>query len=325
MSDSPRLLAISDGHAGNARQAEALATALSGEVETVCLQARAPWRWAAPHRLLGATRAFGPAFKQRLQTPFPDLVIGCGRQAALATRLLREASAGRCRAVQILDPRIAPSHYDWVVAPRHDGLHGDNVITTLGALNAVDDAALERARLQFPEFGQLSTPRYAVLLGGPTSAVKLDQTYWTALVAQLKPRLVAEGASLMLTSSRRTPEWLREAARTVFADIPGVQWHGPDARGANPYGGFLAWADVIVVTPDSVNLLSEAAATRVPVWTFAPEPLGGKVGSFVQALCNSGRLGRLGADALRQPIVPLRETADVAAQIRARLHEVRPA
>ncbi|HET9048796.1 MAG TPA: mitochondrial fission ELM1 family protein [Chiayiivirga sp.] len=325
MSDAPRVLAISDGHAGNARQAEALATALSDSVETLCLQACAPWRWAAPHRLPGATRAFGPEFKQRLQTPFPDLVIGCGRQAALATRLLREASAGRCRAVQILDPRIAPSHYDWVVAPRHDGLQGGNVITTLGALNAVDDAALERARLQFPDFGHLPSPRYAVLLGGPTSAVKLDQTYWTALVAQLKPRLVAEGASLMLTSSRRTPDWLRAAAHTSLSDIPGLQWHGPDARGANPYAGFLAWADVIVVTPDSVNLLSEAAATRVPVWTFAPEPLGGKVGRFVQALCDSGRVARLGMDAAPATIVPLRETVNVAAQIRTRWHGSRPA
>ena len=325
MSDPSRLLAISDGHAGNAKQAEALAAALSSTIETLSVRTRAPWRWLAPRRLLGAAQAFGPAFQQRLHAPFPELAVGCGRQAALATRLLREASAGRCRAVQILDPRIAPSHYDWVVAPRHDGLQGDNVIQTLGALNAIDDAALERARLQFPDFGHLPSPRYAVLLGGPTSAVKLDQTYWTALVAQLKPRLVAEGASLMLTSSRRTPDWLRAAAHTSLSDIPGLQWHGPDARGANPYAGFLAWADVIVVTPDSVNLLSEAAATRVPVWTFAPEPLGGKIGRFVQALCKSGRVARLGVDAAPAAIVPLRETVDVAAQIRARWHASKPA
>lgn len=312
------VLTLSDGHAGNANQAGALAAALSDTVEPLVLAPRAPWRWLAPRGVLGAGHALGAAFAARLHAPWPDLVIGCGRQAALATRVLSRASGGRTRTVQILDPRIAPSHYDWVVAPRHDGLHGDNVITTLGALNAIDEAWLAQARRQFSTLGQWPTPRYAVLLGGPTAAVQLDQSYWSALVAALKPLLEHEGASLMLSSSRRTPAWMRQAAVEAFAKVPGVQWHGPD-DGENPYAGFLAWADAIVVTPDSVNLLSEAAATGASVWTFAPSPIQGKVGRFVQALCDSGRIARLGVDAAAANAVPLRETADVAARIRARL------
>ena len=314
-----RVLALSDGHAGNAHQAQALAMALSSTVDTPCLRPRTPWRWFAPWRLPGATHALGAEFSRLLRAPWPELAIGCGRQAALATRLLREASKGHCRAVQILDPRIDTGHYDLVIAPAHDALRGANVIHTVGSLNAIDDAWLAQARDRFADFGRLPAPRYALLLGGPTAAARLDPAYWSALLAEIKPRLVQEGASLMLTSSRRTPEWLRQAARTAFAAVPGVQWHGT-GHGPNPYPGFLAWADVIVATPDSVNLLSEAAATRAPVWTFVHQPIGGKVGRFVQALCESGRLRRLGVDTATTPIVPLRETAAVAAQIRAGLN-----
>ncbi len=312
-----RALVLSDGAAGNQNQALALAGALASEVETLGLDARAPWRWLAPHRLPGSASAFGPAFAARLRAPWPDVAIGCGRQAALATRLLREAGDGACRVVQILDPRIDPAHFDIVVAPEHDGLHAANAIATRGGLNAIDDAWLERSRAAFPELAALPAPRYALLLGGPTRALALDRAWWEGLAATLSARLRAEGASLMLTSSRRTPGWLRAAARDAFAGVPGRQWHGA-ADGPNPYAGFLAWADAVVATPDSVNMLSEAAATRVPLWSHAPRPLRGKVGNFVAALHASGRLRFLDEPASADPIIPLRETARVAREIRRR-------
>jgi len=313
-----RVLALSDGAAGNENQARAVAAALAPQLDVLQLEPRAPWRWFAPRRIPASRHAFGRDFTARLEPPWPQIAVGCGRQAALATRLLGDASGGQCRSVQILDPRIDPAHFDLVIAPQHDGLVGDNVIQTLGSLNAIDDRWLEQARQAFAQFASLPAPRYALLLGGSTRALKLDRAYWDALVARLSTRLRAEGASLMLTSSRRTPDWLRAAARAGFAAIPGQQWHGAQ-DGPNPYAGFLAWADAIVVTPDSVNLMSEAAATRVPVWTFAPQPIRGKVGHFVDALHRSGRIRFLGEAAPSGPILPLRETGRVAAEIRARL------
>src|SRR5690606_28604279 len=139
---SARIWAVSDGRAGNARQADALASAIAtaipggAAVRSVLLTPRAPWRWVAPRSLPGNTAAFGTEFALAMASP-PDLVVGCGRQAALATRLLRKRGV---KAVQILDPRIDPSHWDLVVVPQHDTLRGDNIVTTLGGLHPVDDA-----------------------------------------------------------------------------------------------------------------------------------------------------------------------------------------
>ena len=150
--DSTQPWTLTDGRAGNRRQAEALAMALDcGPALDWLLQPRLPWRIAAPRRLPGARNAFGPEFARALEQP-PQLAVGCGRQAALATRLLRERGA---KVVQILDPRIVTRYWDLVVAPEHDRLQGDNVINLLGSLNPVDDAWLLQARNAFAAFAEL--------------------------------------------------------------------------------------------------------------------------------------------------------------------------
>lgn len=314
---SYRALVVSDGTPGNENQARALAEALTSHIKVCRLNARMPWQWAAPHRLPGSQHAFGPDFPQHLEPPWPDVAIGCGRQAALALRLIGAASSGACRTVQILDPRIDPGHFDLVVAPQHDGLSGNNVIITRGGLNRIDDEWLARARKAFPHLAALTAPRYALLLGGPTRALKLDRAYWDTLVMMLSARLERDGGSLMLSSSQRTPEWIRTAARTAFGGMDVEQWHGTE-DGPNPYGGFLGWADELVVTPDSVNMLSEAAATRARVWTTSTPPVRGKLARFINALHESGRIRFLG-EAPAEPCAPLRENARVADEVRQRL------
>jgi mitochondrial fission protein ELM1 len=80
----------------------------------------------------------------------------------------------------------------------------------------------------------------------------------------LAEQIRSEGGSLLATTSRRTPPALAEILRATFADLPHVIW-GDGGDGTNPYGGLLGWANRVVVSPDSVNLLSEACATRMPV------------------------------------------------------------
>src|SRR4051812_8205661 len=158
-----RMWAVSDARAGNLRQAQALADALdTGRAGSCILQPQWPWRMLAPRRAPGSRHAFGNEFAALAQAA-PAVAIGCGRQAALATRLLRTQGA---RVVQILDPRIAAMHWDVVVVPQHDRLRGANVLTMLGSLHPVDAAWLARARETFAALAALPRPRTVVLLGG---------------------------------------------------------------------------------------------------------------------------------------------------------------
>lgn len=312
--DARGVLALSDGRAGNARQAGALAAALAASSSEHVLAPRAPWRWAAPRRSPMDSRAFGPCFESLLAAP-PALAVGCGRQAALATRILRQRGA---RVVQVLDPRLPVRHWDLVVAPAHDSLQGANVITLAGSLHPVDDAWLQAGRDAFPEFGALPSPRVAVLVGGPTGRTGFNVADFDALVRASAGLALRTGGSLMLVASRRTPEAVRSAMRRWRPVVPTRTWVDA-ADGPNPYAGFLAWADAVACTADSVNMLSEACATPAPVFVHRPEAMAGRPRRFVDDLLSRGRVRTLDADAGWFAAEPLRETARVAAEVCARL------
>jgi len=308
----PSVWAISDGAAGNARQALALATALGLAPLEMRIRVRAPWRWLAPRLTSGASHAFVP----RPAAPWPDIAIGCGRQAALLTRVLRAWSGGSTFCVQILDPRIDAAAFDVVVAPRHDAVTGANAIATLGALNPVDADWLQRARMEFSTLQQLPQPRTALLVGGPRRGLGLDAAWLERFIARLRALLERDGGSLMIALSRRTPPDWHARLHGAF-DNGCVHFWGSPADGPNPYPGYLAWAERIVVTPDSVNMLSEACATGVPVLSSLPAGAHGRIAAFHAALRETRQLHELDAVELSTlpHCEPLRETAAVAAQV----------
>ena len=313
--DSTQLWTLTEGNAGNRRQAEALATALElGPVTDWQLQPHLPWRIAAPRRFPGASHAFGADFARAMQHP-PALVIGCGRQAALATRLLRERGS---KAVQILDPRLETTHWDLVVAPEHDRLQGDNVITVQGSLNPVDDAWLASARDAFARFADLPQPRTALLLGGSSAHARFDRAEFETLATRLDATLAREGGSVLATTSRRTSPGLVEALRRRYQATSGIIWSS-EMDGANPYAAVLAWADRIVCSPDSVNMVSEACATRAPVFVFDPHHVSGRPRRFLDALLAQGRIRPMDTQLASFAAEPLRETARVAALVKERL------
>ncbi|MEO8998298.1 MAG: mitochondrial fission ELM1 family protein [Rhodanobacter sp.] len=310
---------ITDAAAGNQRQALALAEQLQMPIRHLLLEPRAPWSWLAPRLTLGDRLALPASQRELFAPPWPSVAIGCGRAAALFTRLLRGLSDGQCYTVQILDPRIDPACWDTVIAPQHDRIDGANVLRPLGSLNSVDDAWLADGRESCPSFAELPQPRVGVLLGGPRQGIAVDADYARQLAARLLQRQREEGGSLLVLASRRTPPALIEVFRDALKGVPGLLWAGRD-DGRNPYPGVLGWADRLVVTPDSVNMLSEACAVGCPVQTFVTAPLPAKIARFHQALRNAGRLHDLDSTAAGSPL-PLRETTSIATELRTHIQQ----
>ena len=324
VSASPAVWVISDGAAGNERQARALADAMQLAAQVVRVRAYPPWRWFAPRLALASHLGFPSELRRALHAPWPALAIGCGRQAALLTRGLREWSQGATFALQILDPRIPTSHFDAVVAPRHDALQAANVIQTIGALNPVDDAWLAAAALEFPALAQLPHPRTALLVGGPRRGLALGTAWLDALIARIEGWRERDGGSLLIATSRRTPADWHERLRRAFRNGCTCFWGGPE-DGANPYPSYLALADRLVVTPDSVNMLSEACAVGVPVVSELPARAPAKLAAFHAELRSLGWLhdGNVDFSTLRQP-QPLREIAAVASKVWHCIEATRP-
>jgi mitochondrial fission protein ELM1 len=306
---------VHDGRAGHRRQAQALARALGfAGAREIALRPGLAARCLAPRRFPGAERGYGEEIAALLAAP-PALAIGCGRQAALATRLLHQRGA---RAVQILHPRIDTQHWDLVVAPEHDGLQDANTLTCLGSLNPVDDAWLQEAGERFAALGRLPGPRTTVLLGGPTRAVRFDRSAFEVLASKLEYQLAREGGSVIVCASPRTPREWSGLVRERYAEAPGRVWIDA-SDGENFYAGALAWADRIIVSPDSVNMISEACATVAPVFVAEPDRATGRVRRFIASLEARGRVRAQSREPAAFVVAPLRETARIAASVRERL------
>lgn len=305
---------VHDGRRGHRRQSLALVEAMGLAPRELELRPGRLARWLAPRRWPGAERGLGDEFSTMLASP-PAFAVGCGRLPALATRLLRERGT---KVVQILHPRLATEHWDLVIAPEHDGLTGANVLTCRGSLNPVDDAWLQAARARFPQLGALPGPRTAVLLGGPTPAVQFGRSAFEVLTSKLEYQLAREGGNLIVCASPRTPPDVTAILRERYCEGPGVVWVD-DSDGENIYAGALAWADRIIVSPDSSNMISEACATSVPVFVAEPGRATGRLRRFIAELEASGRVRAQTREPEFFEATPLRDTARIAAQVRERL------
>ncbi len=301
-----------DGAIGNEKQCLALAHYLGVAAEVFRIRLRHPWEELAPRLVWRADSALDGELRARLDGDLPALMITCGRRSTLASLAVKARSAGRTRTVHVLNPRLNPARFDRVVCPRHDRLSGPNVIATRGALHLVDEATLAEAREVWrARLEPLAPPRIAVLIGASNRAYRIDRDYLEAI--QLAAERLAGRGSLMVTTSRRTPPELRAFIAARFSPPEALAWTGEE-DGDNPYLGYLAWADRIVVSADSVNMVSEALGTGKPVHCTPPGRGSVKFRRFHRSLSEAGMVLPLRSDAPAS-YPPLRETRAVAERI----------
>lgn len=302
---------LSEGFAGLQAQALGLAEAAGLRPEVRVLAPRAPWKWVAAS-LWPKPLAAVPDVARA--TP-PDLLIGCGGMAAAVGFALRK---GGSAVVQVQHPRMNPSRFDLIVVNQHDELTGPNVVVTRTALHRVTPARLaEAAENWAPRFSELKRPLVAVLVGGSNGRFRLDGAVGAGLATQLAAMMQRDGVGVAVTPSRRTDPAATQALRDALVPLGGYVW---DGEGDNPYFGMLALADAIVVTVDSVSMVSEAVATAAPV-LLAPLPGRSRRNSiFTEGLLREGRVREFTGRLEIWPVTPLNDTQEAAAEMCRRLH-----
>lgn len=275
MADKPLTLwAVSDGRAGIESQvlglAEAIARQTPADIVTKHIRyARAFDRW--PTSLKIAPDLMLSRDSDPLNAPYPDIWLAAGRATLPHSLRMRKRSHGRTLVVQLQDPKLKHTGFDLIVAPEHDGLTADNVLSTLGSTNRITPEKLAtayepwRARIE-----ALPRPRIAVLIGGKSKVYDLGEERATALALQIKLAVQEAKGSLLLSLSRRTPPAVQAVFEARLSDIPHIFYKG---EGDNPYFAFLHAADHILVTEDSVNMTTEAAGTGRPVHLLAMDRL----------------------------------------------------
>ena len=275
---------VTDGKAGMDVQARGVADALGLAYEMKHVSPSGVWRVVAPWGPVAPSERFGTE-GSAFAPPWPAVAIATGRASIPYIRRLRRLAGAATFTIVLQDPKTGPNTADLIWVPEHDRRRGANVVTTPTAPHSFTPQRLAGLRANPPaDIAALPGPRVAVVLGGKNGVYRFreadDDRFRQALAS-----LGARGASFMITPSRRSHQRLIRAAEEATRDRPRILW---DMTGANPYPQFLAHADVLVVTADSVNMTGEACATGCPVWVFHPSGGSSKFRRFHEALQRHG-------------------------------------
>ncbi|MAP95326.1 MAG: hypothetical protein CMK07_10285 [Ponticaulis sp.] len=330
----PSVWVASDGRAGHAAQALAIARALGEmsrwvriahikgkghrakpmELTPQGLQPLLPSRlWWSPLSALPLEQ------REQFKEPWPTLWIGAGRRVAPYSKHVRSASKGESFTVHLMNPQIPLGDFDLVVVPEHDQVTGDNVIETVGAPVYFAPEIVEDTQMAFADLAEEPGLRVAVILGGDSKAHKMTEAACASLEAKLEDA-AREGARLRIVCSRRTPTHARVRFRALAERVGALFWESP-ADGTNPYLAFLLFSDVAVVTEDSSNMLSEAAYFGLPIHIARLEGHSDKFARLHSTLVDRGIARWFDGKLERWTYSPLREIERVADVIVTRLLE----
>jgi mitochondrial fission protein ELM1 len=322
----PQIWVLTDNRAGNVAQALGVAEAL-GRPFTVKDVHYTPLA-KLPSALLGAS-LLGLTGESRagFTAPWPDLVIAAGRRTASVARWIKKQSEGnlsgkRTRIVQIMYPgQRSAADFDLIAVPRHDcaipGGDSANILRITGAPHRMTaDRLAGAAEAWSARFNMLKRPFIAVMAGGATHSRPFPAHLAADLGRRVADLAAQVGGTVLLTTSRRTGTAAEAALLAAIPEPRHVFLWGKG--GDNPYQGYLALADRIVVTGDSVSMCSEACATGKPVHIYAPgDMVGAKHARLHSELYDLGLAMPLDAPAVIQGR-PLNAAADVAQAIEER-------
>jgi mitochondrial fission protein ELM1 len=308
---------VSDGKAGHEAQARGVFDALGLEYQVKRVAPSGLWKALSPWGPVDPAERFG-AVASRFCAPWPDFAIAAGRLTAPYIRRIKRVAGRATYTVILLDAKVGTGAADLIWVPAHDRLRGPNVVSTLTAPHSFSPRRLAELRFRAPpEVAALPAPRVAVALGGPGGAYRYTPAAVAHLASALRS-LVALGAGLMITPSRRTPPEVGAAVREATAGAHRWFW---DGTGENPYPHFLAHADAFIVPADSVNMTGEACATGKPVYVFQPEGGSAKFERFHAGLARHGATRPLPARFQRLEAwsyAPLDSAETIAAEIARR-------
>jgi len=200
-----------------------------------------------------------------------DVVISAGSYSAPIAFLISKEH--RAKSVSVLRPSVLPwSWFDLVIVPRHDRPASDkkaasNCVVTKGAPNLINEHYLkEYSALLLKRYSHLKLRdrlKIGVLLGGDTKSYFLDEALAKKMIRQIQDAANQLDADILLTTSRRTSEkvenfLLRELNKDSRCQLLIIanRANAPEAM-----GGILGLSDILVVTGDSISMVSEAASS----------------------------------------------------------------
>lgn len=190
-----------------------------------------------------------------------DVVISCGSRLAPVNYIISRENLAK--SLVIMRPAfLSTGRFDLVVMAKHDHpAKRKNIVPTEGALNLVDGDYLKSQLADFRQQVKIEKGLViGVLFGGDTKHFQFGREIMKTVSGQIKQITEALDADLLITTSRRTTPQLEALFKDEFRNyarckalIIANEKNIPQA-----VGGILALSDILVVSPESISMISEA-------------------------------------------------------------------
>jgi mitochondrial fission protein ELM1 len=250
-------LLLTEGMHGMISQVEGLAKALDLDFIHEKIEINNFWKLFPPK----VTPVQDFVFKNKIDSQF-DVVISCGRKSVIPSIYLKKKFKNKIINIHIQEPKVFLDNFDFVVAPEHDGLKGNNVLTSKGAVHYLTNDELDQNENYLKSRINSQKKIVTLILGGPTRYYDYDNQVIGGIFSKIEQNFLKNNYQVIIIPSMRTPQNIIEKAKNYFDKdqiiIPNVD--------KKAYLSSLKISDHIIVTCDSTSMISEAAITGKPIY-----------------------------------------------------------
>ena len=260
-----KALLLTEGYHGMISQVEGMAKALKVEFQHKIV--RLNWLWNfIPPKLTPKSYLVLKDKNYISDSEKFDLIISCGRKSVIPSILLKKKN-NKIFTIHIQDPKVDFKNFNIIVAPEHDGIKGDNVITSKGAIHYITHQEIEKSKYYLEDKVQ-STKIVTLILGGPNKYYNFSNDEIVKIFNQIKTKYISGGYKAIIIPSMRTPKKTIDLAIKEFVSA-GFVVSSVDKQA---YLSSLALATYVVVTCDSTSMISEPAISGKPIFIAHMQP-----------------------------------------------------
>ncbi len=254
---------LTEGMHGMISQVEGLAKALDIEFIHEKIELNNFWKMIPPK----FTPVKNYVFKNNLDKKF-DIVISCGRKSVIPSIYLKKIYKQKIINIHIQDPKVSLSNFDLIIAPDHDGLKGNNVLISKGAIHYIRNSELDE-NINYLKSKINKEKIVSFIVGGPNKYYDYNRTSIDEIFSKIKKIFIKNNFQLIFIPSMRTPKYIIELAKNYF-DENQIIIKEIDKKA---YLSSLKLADYVIVTCDSTSMISEAAITGKPIYIAQMPPI----------------------------------------------------
>ena len=256
-------LLLTEGMHGMISQVEGLAKALDLDFTHEKIELNNFWKLIPPK--------FTPikdfVFKNKINKNF-DIVISCGRKSVIPSIFLKNKFKNKIMNIHIQDPKVSLKNFDFIIAPEHDSLEGQNVLSSKGAIHYLRDNELNE-NVDYLKSKVRKKKIISLIVGGPNKYYDYNKKIINEIFSKIKNNFIEKDFQLIFIPSMRTPEKIINFAKSYFDENQIII----DKVDKKAYLSSLKLSDYIVVTCDSTSMISEAAMTGKPIYVAQMPPI----------------------------------------------------